>query len=63
VKDKDPRAGKFKRKHGDKAVELDALPPTVLRSRLLEAIEGVIDHEAWHRAKLVEKAQRETCVR
>jgi len=63
VKDKDPRAGKFKRQHGNEAVELDALPPTELRRRLRAAIEGVIDHEAWDRAKLVEQGQRETCVR
>jgi len=63
VKDKDPRASKFKRQHGNEAVELDALPPMELRRRLRQAIDEVIDHEAWDRAKLVERAQRETCAR
>ena len=63
LKDTDPRASNFKREYGDEAVELDALPPTELRARLRRAIERLIDHEAWDRAKLVEQAQRETCVR
>ena len=63
VKDKDPRASQFKKRHGDEAVELDALPPTELRDRLRRAIDDLIDREAWDRAKLVESAQRETCVR
>jgi len=63
VKDKDPRASKFKSRHGNEAVELDALPPTELRSRLRRAIDEVIDRQAWDRATMVEQAQQETCVR
>lgn len=46
------RASQFKRHHGDEPVELDALRPTELRARLRHAIEDLIDHEAWNRAKL-----------
>jgi hypothetical protein len=63
VKPNDPRANGFLGKHGDRAVELDALPPTELRARLKDAIEDVIDHDAWDRALVVEKAQRETSKR
>lgn len=60
---RDPRAKAFVREHGEKCVELDALPPTELRRRIREAIEGLIEPGAWNRAKLVEDAQRETCKR
>jgi len=63
VKDKDPRSRGFKRRYGNEAVELDALPPTELRRRLKQAIDQVIDHDAWNRAKTVENAERETCKR
>jgi hypothetical protein len=63
VKTSDSRAAKFLRKHGDYAVELDALPPTELRARLRRAIDSVIDRDAWDRAMLVEEAQRQTCQR
>jgi hypothetical protein len=61
VKISDSRAAKFVRRHGDYAVELDALPPTELRARLRRAIDSVIDRDAWDRALLVEEAQRKTC--
>jgi hypothetical protein len=63
VKTADSRAAKFLRRHGDYAVELDALPPTELRARLRRAIEKVIDHSAWDRALMVEEGQRQTCQR
>jgi len=63
VKNKDPRANGFKRRHGNEAVELDALPPSELRARLRRAIDAVIDRDAWNRAQIVENAQRETCKR
>jgi hypothetical protein len=63
VKDTDRRSAKFVRKHGNRAVELDALPPNELRGRLRIAIESLIDRAAWNRARLVEEAQRATCQR
>jgi len=60
VKDSDSRTKKFVRQHGKNCVELDALPPDVLRDRLREAIEGHLDTEAWERAQIVEEAQRES---
>jgi hypothetical protein len=63
VKDSDPRAKSFVRKHGNQTVELDALNPNVLRARLQRIIDSLIDRPAWDRAGLVEKAQQETCER
>jgi len=47
VKAGDSRSQGFVRKHGDRAVELDALPPTELRRRLRDAVEEQLDHRAW----------------
>ena len=63
VKSSDPRATSFIRRYGRQTVELDALSPDVVRSRLREAIERLIDHQRWERAKVVEEAQRDTCQR
>jgi hypothetical protein len=63
VKDADSRSPKFVRKHGNRAVELDALPANELRGRLRRAIESLIDRPAWERASMVEEAQRATCER
>ena len=60
VKEKDSRAASFVSEHGNQAVELDALPPTELRARIRDAIEGLIVRDAWDRAKRVEEAQRQT---
>jgi hypothetical protein len=57
VKDSDPRAVAFRRKFGTKTVELDALPPTVLRRRLTVAIKRVMDRRRWNRAIEVERVE------
>jgi len=51
IKSTDSRAEGFKRKFGAKAqtVELDALPVNELRSRVSDAIEGLIERKAWDR--------------
>jgi hypothetical protein len=54
-KRRDPRYSWFKRNHGDWCWELDALDPRVLRQRVREAIEGVIDKAAWERSKAREE--------
>jgi hypothetical protein len=60
VKDTDSRTPGFVRRYGNRAVELDALPPSELRRRLAAAIEESISQPEWQRARLVEEAQRET---
>jgi hypothetical protein len=53
----DSRSASFLAKHGDVCVELDALPPEVLRKRVRDAIESKIDKAKWDQALLVEKAE------
>jgi hypothetical protein len=60
VKDSDSRAKMFRAEHGSECVELDALPPDELRRRVREAIEGLLDVDAWNRALKVEKVERES---
>jgi hypothetical protein len=57
IKQTDSNAWKFQAKYGDDCVELDALPPDVLRERIKEAVEGLIDFSLWNRAKATEKAE------
>jgi len=57
---KSPRAKAFLRKYGDETVELDALPPEVLRRRVKRAIEKLIDWGHWNRAIKAEKAELES---
>ena len=57
VKESDSRAAGFIEKHGDECVELDALPPTELRSRIQNAVNGLKDQIAWDRAIAVEKVE------
>jgi 5S rRNA maturation endonuclease (ribonuclease M5) len=54
VKDSDSRAAEFTAKHGPNCVELDALPPSELRRRIAEAVEGILDKEGWDRAVRIE---------
>ena len=60
VKPSDSRAAGFRRKFGNRCVELDALPPDELRRRIRKAIESHIDWEAWSRALAVEEAEKES---
>jgi len=57
IKDSDSRAVKFRKKHGARCVELDALPPTELRRRIKEAVEGQLDGELWQRALEIEEVE------
>lgn len=63
IKDTDTRASKFKDEHGSQCVELDALPPDELRSRLQTAIVQLIDIVQWNRDISVEKAEFESIQR
>jgi hypothetical protein len=60
IKASDTRAAAFRRKFGNRCVELDALPPEELRSRVRQAIERHIEEEAWGRALAIEKAEQES---
>lgn len=60
VKKTDCRYAGFRLKYGEAGAEVDALPPTELRSRVREAITSHIDTERWERLQHVEKLERET---
>jgi hypothetical protein len=56
----DPRYAWFVRRYGEVCAELDALNPNELRARVQEAIDGVLDHEAWERCARTERTERES---
>jgi hypothetical protein len=60
VKHSDRRAAGFLEEHGQRCVEVDALPPSELRRRVEEAITQHIDPDAWERLRTIEEAERET---
>jgi hypothetical protein len=57
---KSSRAKAFLKKYRDETVELDALPPDVLRRRVKRAIEELIDWTRWNRAINAEEAELES---
>jgi hypothetical protein len=57
IKQTDNNAAGFARKYGHQCVELDALPPDILRARIKDAVEEHIDFDVWHRSKNTEKAE------
>ncbi len=58
TKKTDSRRAKFVAKHGDIAVELDALPDQVLRDRLITEVEGRMDLDALAVVREKEAAER-----
>jgi hypothetical protein len=60
TKVKDPRFGWYRNRYGLHCWELDALNPVILRARVEQAIHQRLDLEAWERAEVVEKAERES---
>jgi hypothetical protein len=60
VKADDPRTEEFRKKHGDRVVELDALPPAELQRRVHDAIVALIDQKAWQAAIEREKREKRT---
>jgi len=62
IKASDSRARGFKAKFGSECVELDALPPDVLRDRVKGAVESLIDLDLWNRAIAVEKVELRSIV-
>ncbi len=59
TKGTDSRRGAFVARYGDVAVELDALPGEVLRSRLVREVEARMDLEALERTREVERQDKE----
>jgi len=59
TKGTDSRRGAFVARYGDVAVELDALPGGVLRSRLVREVEARMDLEALARTREAERQDRE----
>jgi hypothetical protein len=60
TKHRDPRYRWYRERYGTRCWELDALSPVILRNRVKQAIEDRLDHEAWKRAAIAEKAERES---
>jgi hypothetical protein len=60
VKASDTRARSFRRSHGERCAEIDAIPPTELRARVRQAITQHIDQFRWARLKRVEQIEKET---
>jgi hypothetical protein len=59
-KAKDPRYRWFKENFGDRAWELDALSPVVLRKRVEAQIFSLLDIDAWDHATAIEAAEIES---
>jgi len=60
TKNTDTRAKKFEEQYGIGSVELDAIPPRLLRQMVGDAIERHANVEELERMKLVEKIERES---
>lgn len=56
----DPRYAWFKKNHGARCWELDAMNPNDLRQRLRDEIVRRIDVDAWNHCQEVEEAERES---
>jgi hypothetical protein len=63
TKSSDTRAAAFVARHGDRAVELDALPADVLRDRLFQEVSGRMDLAAWRAIRQQEEAERRRLTR
>jgi hypothetical protein len=60
TKSRDPRHAWFKRNHGNRCWELDAMNPNDLRERLRNEIVQRIDVDAWNHCQAVEDIERES---
>jgi hypothetical protein len=57
-----PRYRWFVENFGKQCWELDALNPNVLRACVEQEIQHCIEPIAWHRCKMVERAERESLI-
>ena len=55
----DTRRARFIEQHGDRCVELDALPVGVLRERLTQEVESRLDLDAWRKVQEIEVIERQ----
>lgn len=55
----DTRSTAFIEKHGDLAVELDALPLPVLQQKIRDSIETSLDMNTWQETQHIQKRERE----
>jgi hypothetical protein len=60
AKESDSRYEKYVAKHGTTTVEIDALPPDVLRQRIRDAVGKHVDVDAWNRLARVERIEKES---
>lgn len=60
VKKTDKRAAQFIRQHGARCAEVDAIPPSELRSRIEDAILQHVDTERWAKLQETEELEKET---
>lgn len=60
AKKADTRYKAYVAKHGTRTVEVDALPPDVLRDRIGDAVRRHIDIDAWNRLARVERIEQDT---
>jgi len=60
TKAKDTRRDAFIERHGDVAVELDALPGSVIRERLRDEVEARMDLDALSRTRQLERDEKAT---
>lgn len=60
TKRNDPRWRWYTRSYGAQCWELDALSPPILRARLEHEIIDHLDRNAWDRAEVVERAERDS---
>jgi hypothetical protein len=58
VKEKDSRARLFRKEHGDRCAEVDALAPSELRRRVGDAIRSHIDAARWLRLREAEAVEQ-----
>lgn len=65
IKDTDTRAKSFRQTYGDDAatVELDALPVDELRSRIEEAVKGLLDMDLWNHQLRIQQVEFESIAR
>jgi hypothetical protein len=61
-KKKDTRYPWFVRNYGQRCVELDALDPRILRSRIEQAVRAEIDFDAWSQCEAIERAEHHSLV-
>lgn len=60
AKETDSRSGPYIEEFGESSWELDALEPTVIDGLIDDALQGVLDREAWDEDLAAEKANRAT---